>query len=200
MAHADEKTLDFYEQNSLTYSTRKPRPEDEKDLERFMSELPVGAVVCDLGCGNGWAAAKLIENGFSVTAIDGSSGLVKEAKRIYGLDVSLENFDDFSYCDRFDGLWSSWALHHTTRKNFPSLLERISKGVRAGGLMFFSLKGGTSDERDERDRLYAQFSEAELREIIQRSLSSEIIDHRSWEADATDRNVSLRHATLLRIL
>lgn len=198
MPLTDEKTLNYYEENARRYAARQPRFEDSEALSHFLSLLPKTAQVCDLGCGNGWATAKMIVQGCSVIPIDASEQMAAEAKRMHDIDVIIEDFDDFSYQDVFDGFWSCWVLHHTTVDNFANLLTRVAKSVRPGGVIFFSLKGGSSNRRDEKDRLYAEFNEDALLDIIHRSVPGTILNHRTWQAATADGNTSLRHATFIR--
>lgn len=199
MSGTDFRTLAFYDENASAYSARKPRCEDIKALEFFMDELPNGSSICDLGCGNGWASASLVKNGHLVRAIDGAAGLAVEAKRMYGLDVEVASFDKFTFQNEFDGLWACWSLHHTPREAFPTLLAQVSKAVRSGGLLFFSVKGGPHEGRDKNDRLYAYYEWEELSKIIDSSINGTIIKHTSWTVEGSDGEASIRHQVFVRI-
>ena len=195
----DARTLAFYDGNASAYSERRPRREDLESLERFMAEIPAGADVCDLGCGSGWASARLVERGHVVTAIDGSAPLAAEAKRMHGLSVEIATFDEFDFRSAFDGLWACWSLHHTSRTSFPRLLERVSRGIRPGGLLFFAVKGGVDEGRDGNDRLYATYDRSELSGIIAENVDGNVIEHRTWSVDDSCGAGSPRHSVFVRM-
>ena len=199
VAQSDIRTLDFYDQNSKIYAARQPHREDIEALEYFMSELSEGSDICDLGCGNGWAAAKLIENGFRVKAIDGSAGLATQAKRIHGLKVEVSKFEEFSYRSTFDGLWACWTLHHTSRGVFPKLLQTISESVRPGGILFFSVKGGGGEKRDTFDRLYSYHEWSDLSDVIGEVVNGQIISHASWSEKCFEGYQTPLHQVFIRM-
>ena len=196
---ADGKTLAFYEKNAWNYSTRKPRNEDLEALEYFMNEIPSGTNICDLGCGNGWASAKLVENGYTVRAIDGSASMADEAMRMYSLPVEVATFDQFSFKSYFDGLWACWSLHHTPSLLFPQILAQVSQGICPGGFFFFSIKGGTRESRDENDRLYSYYDWDELYEIVRAAVDGEIVNRKSWRVKDSDEEGSMRHQVFIRM-
>ena len=199
LKQTDSRTLTYYDQNATIYAARKPHHEDIDALEYFMSEMPKGGDICDLGCGNGWASAKLIENGFQVKAIDGSAGLAAEAKRIYGLTVAVAKFEEFSYRSAFDGLWACWSLHHAPRTVFPELLKRVSESVRPGGLLFISVKGGTGEDRDSFDRFYAYHEWHELSELSGKAVDGQIIRHASWSEKCFEGKETPLHQIFIRM-
>jgi len=52
----------------------------------LVSAYPVGASVCDIGCGNGYLAAQLAKRGYSVTGFDASETGIAIARENYGAD------------------------------------------------------------------------------------------------------------------
>ena len=54
-AIADRQTLDIYAEEAASYATRDRKERAAGFLEPFISMMPAGAVVLDLGCGAGWA-------------------------------------------------------------------------------------------------------------------------------------------------
>ena len=196
---ADTRTLAFYDSNASAYSERKPRREDTEALGYFMTQMPGESVICDLGCGNGWASAELARNGYQVKAIDGSIGLALEAKRKYGINVDVKNFDELAFDCDFDGLWACWSLHHVSLAAFPATLKRVSQFIRPGGLFFFSIKGGENEDRDQNGRLYARYEWEGLSNIIEDHVNGIIIKNASWTVCESPGHESLRHQVFIRI-
>ena len=75
MTESDDTTIAYYDKDASRYADMHSDPKDLKFLERFMDGVPVGGTTCDLGSGNGWAAAAMRNAGFAVTAIDGSAAV-----------------------------------------------------------------------------------------------------------------------------
>ncbi|WP_350334026.1 class I SAM-dependent methyltransferase [Coralliovum pocilloporae] len=198
MNETDAQTLEFYDSDASAYAERQPHKKDEEALNQFMEHLPEGSAVCDLGCGNGWASAKLIEHGFQVTAVDGSAGLALEANRNYGVSVNVMTFEDFKYHATFHGLWACWSLYHSPRANFPKLLKRVSDSVIPGGVLFISVKGGTGESRDSFGRFYSYFEWNELKDIIETTVDGIIINQDSWSDKCFEGKNTLLHQVLIR--
>lgn len=196
MNGTDRQTLAFYDSDAARYAERKPHQRDERALEEFMEQLPDSAAVCDLGCGNGWASARLLERGFQVKAIDGSAGLAPEADRVHGVSVDVMTFHDFKSRAEFHGLWACWSLHHAPRAAFPGLLRKVSESVLPSGVLFISVKGGTGENRDSFGRFYSYFDRDELEKLLAENVDGQIVRHDSW----TDRCFEGKDAQLHQVL
>ena len=59
------------------------------------------------------------------------------------------------------------------------LLQRVSEGVRPGGILFFSVKGGGGEKRDTFDRLYSYHEWRDLSDVIGGAVDGQIISHAS---------------------
>lgn len=67
-------------------------PGNEGLLEAALKALPSGAEILDCSCGIGADAMALVRRGFAVTASDGSSGMVAEARRRskqFGIELTV---------------------------------------------------------------------------------------------------------------
>lgn len=198
MTDSDEGTLAFYDSNAADYSSYPAEAEDLEHFKRFVAELPAGGSVCDLGSGNGFFSAKLRDAGFDVTALDGSAGLATEAKRLHDIDVQVERFEDFAHTDAFDGLWAAWSLHHAPRKAFPDLVQRVGTSVRPGGVLFIAMKGGSGEQRDKLDRLYAYYGMDELQQLIGNLIGADVLLAETRDGKGFDGTPSPMHALIVR--
>lgn len=196
---SDERTLAYYDQNAARYAERPPHQKDRVALKQFLRLLPRDASVCDLGCGSGWAAAAMAENGLRVHAIDGSAGLAAQAQHKHNVSVDVATFDEFRVRHAYDGIWAGWSLHHVPRGSFPELLHRVSAAVRPGGLFFFSVKGGTAQGRDQLDRFYAYHSWPELQQIIEANVAGTVIAQTSWTDHCFAGVLTQLHHVLIRM-
>ncbi|MEM1385182.1 MAG: class I SAM-dependent methyltransferase [Pseudomonadota bacterium] len=163
---ADDATLGFYNREAETYAEYAAKEGRRSWLDQFMGKLRPGDHVLDFGSGPGWAAARLKEAGFTVDAIDGSEGLAAQAKALYGLTVTVAQFQDFSATDAYDGIWASFSLLHDERKAMPGHLGRLFKAMRPGGPLYVGLKEGEGMHRDDLGRRYTYYREAELTDLV----------------------------------
>jgi tellurite methyltransferase len=108
-------------------------------IEQVARQYPPGCAL-DLACGLGRHALLLAEYGWAVTALDASAvaiGRLRETAAARGLRIEarVENLeaDDFDIpSETFDLICDSFYLQR-------SLITRIQKGTRAGGLVAFAL-------------------------------------------------------------
>ncbi len=67
----DEATLAFYRQEAENYCKRTgTRP--TASLKEFLSHLPAGASILELGCGSGRDTAEMLRLGYDVYPTDGT--------------------------------------------------------------------------------------------------------------------------------
>lgn len=158
----DRDTIGFYDSEARTYASYLAETSRAPRLEHFAALLPAGGAVLDFGCGSAWAAARLRDLGFAVSATDGSAGLAAEAKARYGIDVTVAPFEALADVAAYDGIWASFCLLHDTREAMPRHLARLSAALRPGGAFYIGLKAGTGAKRDKLGRLYTYFDAGEM--------------------------------------
>ena len=162
----DRETLDFYEGQAATYADYMAAGKRVPWLDRFMALLPAGAAVLDLGCGSAWAAARMREAGFEVSAMDASPALAAEARARYGIEVRVAPFSALDAEGAYDAVWASFSLLHDSRAAMPGNLARIRRALRPGGLLYLGLKEGEGAHRDRLGRLYTYFGADELARLL----------------------------------
>jgi len=162
----DAKTMAFYDREASTYI---PAIEPDYPLEKvkgFAARLPAAGAVLDLGCGGGWASAAFRELGFDVTAMDASSAMISAVEALGGIKTICAGFEEIEAVDSFDGIWASFCLQHTARKNLPEVLRRIARALRKSGWLYIGIHMGDETLRDNLDRLYEHYQEDELRNLL----------------------------------
>ncbi|NDR56855.1 class I SAM-dependent DNA methyltransferase [Aliiruegeria sabulilitoris] len=159
---SDERTLSVYDTQAGDYAqlveTGRPYPR----LEAFMDRLPKGGRVLDLGCGPGNWAARMIERGLEVVALDASDGMAAVAAERYGLTVRVARFDSVTETEAYDGIWAHFSLLHAPRSAMPGHLAALYRALRPGGWFLLALKLGSGEARDGKDRFYTYYTEDEL--------------------------------------
>lgn len=168
---ADQKTIDYYDSNATFYGNVVPDPLGEfvAYRKRFMRRLKPGGRVLDLGCGGGHAAVAFIENGFDVTAVDGSVGLASIASQRTNTDVVVKDFSELDFQSEFDGIWAAASLTHVSLDSLDDVLERVCMALRPEGLLFASFKCSDVDWRDEKDRFYSAINAIALGQFARKA-------------------------------
>ncbi|MEO1199634.1 MAG: class I SAM-dependent methyltransferase [Pseudomonadota bacterium] len=166
---SDPRTLAAYDREAARYLERARDWPAEPWVAKIANRLSPGARILDFGCGPGGAATHFAELGFEVEAVDGSSEMVRIAREQTGLNVRLMRFDELDDGAHYDAVWSSFALLHLAKADFPGVLERIARALRPNGTLMISMKTGDGEDYDSLDRFYAYYTPAELTGHLERA-------------------------------
>jgi SAM-dependent methyltransferase len=148
--------------------------------DKFISQIPTGGNVLDVGCGSGVKSKYLAESGLRVTGIDFSAGMIGIAQR----EVPEAHFQVLDMRDvgslpgEFDGVFVQAALLHIPKKEVSTVLAGLASKLKQGGYLYVAVKGMRPDgveeevvkERDygyEYERFFSYFSEEELRSALE---------------------------------
>lgn len=157
---ADLETIAAYETRSHDYAEMVGRAAAPGFAE-FVSELPPGGYVLDLGCGPGDTAHRLLKAGFNVDAVDATPAMISRAREL-GVEARRGDFEDVSGRDIYDGIWANFSLLHAAREEFPAHLSRLHRALRPGGKLHIGMKLGSGEARDRLGRYYVYYTEDEL--------------------------------------
>ncbi|MEQ1714914.1 MAG: methyltransferase domain-containing protein [Hyphomicrobium sp.] len=166
MPVADKRTLDIYAQEAAKYATRDRKERADGFLDPFIAMMPPGAVVLDLGCGAGWAAALMQDRGFDVHALDASPEMAALAQAKLKRTVRVASFESVEETGVYDGIWASGALLHVPKSEMPALLARLARALKPGGLLLATFKSGEGEARDKLGRFYSYYALAELQRLF----------------------------------
>lgn len=105
-------------------------------------ELPAGASLLDLGCGNGALTAKFAEMGLKVTGMDASAEQLETARRTYpSLSFRQADATDFVLSEPVDAVFANAVFHWIDREKQPDMLRCIFRALRPGGQLVFEMGG-----------------------------------------------------------
>ncbi|MDV7143771.1 class I SAM-dependent methyltransferase [Tropicimonas sp. TH_r6] len=164
---ADRKTISLYDGQAEDYAKMIDSGWPYPRLERFIDSLPEGGHALDLGCGPGNWAARMVERGLEVDALDASKGMAAVARERYRLDVRVAGFDAVEGEAIYDGIWAHYSLLHAPRAAMPGHLAALSRALRPGGHFLIAMKLGTGEARDRRNRFYTYYEEDELAGLVE---------------------------------
>ncbi len=162
-------TIDVYNKLGIKYlnDSLKVAP-PERDF--FISLLPKGAHILDVGCGGGRDAKYFVKKGFKVTGIDASKVLIDIAKgevpkaKFKKMDILKLDFPKNS----FDAIWGEAVILHLKRKDVPKALRNFYNVLKLGGSIYLSVKKGKGEDYVKEklsggyERFYTYFNKKEL--------------------------------------
>lgn len=172
-------TIDWYNKHASEFAA-KVGNSDYGAQDVFEKLLPPGGKILDAGCGSGRDTDAFREQGFDVTGLDVSDGLIHEAKEKYpeskflvGDMLSLP----FPESD-FDGIWASASLlHFESEEDVLKSLREFNRVLKDSGILFVSVKmqsgntktGLEEDARFAEPRFFQYFSEKEMHELLHKA-------------------------------
>ena len=153
----------------------------------FTALLPCRGRVLDAGCGSGRDSLAFLEDGFDVTAFDGSSALAELASTLTGLRVLCLPFAELTFASEFDGVWACASLLHLPPGELDDAVARLVHALRPGGILFMSFKQGEGETMDD-GRFTSLMSDRALQALLERHRRLAVV--RVWTAaDAQGRTV-----------
>ncbi|MEP4196608.1 MAG: class I SAM-dependent methyltransferase [Aliishimia sp.] len=160
----DRETLDVYDAKAGEYAVLVGEDKGpDRQLRRFLEQLPENARVWDLGCGPGRSAGLMAAAGHRALATDASEAMIALAGDRPGVEARLETFDDIAGDAEFDGIFANFSLLHAQEDALPLHIAAISKALKPKGIFHIGMKTGTGTKRDQIGRRYTYVTEDSLR-------------------------------------
>lgn len=159
------KTLSYYN-NSAKSFIEGTIDADLSDLrKRFLNYLPDSAHILDLGCGSGRDAKAFLEQGYTVTAVDGSAECCKLASDYIGQEVIYKTFEEMDFDQAFDGVWACASLLHVPYGELTGIFEKIAQALKPGGFLYASFKYGEF-EGERNGRYFTDLTKKRLETLL----------------------------------
>lgn len=159
-------TAIFYEENAQAYCEETQAFNVEELYQAFLKHFPQGGHILDLGCGSGRDSKAFINEGYTVTAVDGSAQIAQCAEAYIGQPVVVSTFQELSYSNIFDGVWASASLLHCPRVQIQDVLTRIARALKRNGVAYMSFKCGEGETKDQRGRYFNNYTLATFQSLI----------------------------------
>lgn len=124
---------------------------DREFLDRFAERVAEGHVV-ELGAGPGHVAAYLQARGVDISALDLSSAMVDEAKRLFpGLQAVVGDMLDLPYVNgSLSGVIAFYSIIHFSDAQLEQAFKEMARVVRIGGYVALAFHVG--DETVHREQ------------------------------------------------
>lgn len=167
-------TLDFYNSNYNDYYNNTVSVDLSKIYLEFTKILPKAASILDLGCGSGRDSLYFKNEGYKVTAIDGSEKLAELASNLIEQDVIVSKFEELEIKDRFGGIWACASLLHLDYVELEKLLIKLEAALVNNGILYMSFKYGSTEFIDDKGRYFNLYTEEKLTTLLDKVSSLEI--------------------------
>jgi cyclopropane fatty-acyl-phospholipid synthase-like methyltransferase len=161
-------SVSYYEENAETYFDSTVQADMRKLRDCFLQHVRTGGTILDAGCGSGRDAKAFAAAGYSVTAFDASSEMVRLARQHTGLQVRHMTFEQVAGHDEFDGIWASACLLHVARTDLPATFGRFARALASGGAWYLSMKQGDTTRQLD-GRTFTDVTETEVRNLLEAS-------------------------------
>lgn len=161
-------TLDYYTRNVESFFQDTADVPFSEIRNRFLSLLPEGGHILDLGCGSGRDAKAFLQYGYSVRAADGTPAMARAASLFLGQPVDVLLFEQLDEKNAYDGIWACASLLHEPKRALPDVIRRIERALKPGGIFYCSFKYG-DDEGERNGRYFSDLTEASLTPLLQSS-------------------------------
>ncbi len=149
--------------------------------DKFISLLPFGSSVLDVGCGDGVKSQYLAKHGFKVIGVDISETMIGIARReVPGTDFRVMDIRDLGgLAETFDAIFAQASLLHIPKKEVSDVIQGFKQKLRTGGLLYVAVKeqkeGRLSEETVkendygyEYERFFSYFYLSEIKEILEK--------------------------------
>lgn len=171
-------SVDYYNKYANFYFDNTVDLNMGETLDRFMEYFSEGDTILDLGCGSGRDGKAMMEKGMEVTFLDASKELCALANIYTGIEPLCMDYRDMDFDKVFQGVWACASLLHIPKKELSGVLSKISQALKPEGIFYMSVKKGDF-EGFRKERFFADYSEAELMEILKEVPKLQVID--MWE-------------------
>lgn len=168
-------TKDSYEEHAegLYLLWKDSNLKSNAKIEAFISMLPPGGKILDVGAGFGKDLVYFLDKGFECVGVDSCKAFIEKATELCPRCHILEmDFLDMEFEEHeFDGVWARGTLFHLTKADFRKVLGKIQRFLKPGGIFYLQMIEGSYEGVDriassEAVALYSYYRPDELKEIM----------------------------------
>ncbi len=127
-----------YDKISENFRSFRHQFDNSQELKKFSEYFPKNGNVLDVGCGVGIPVASFfVENGFEVTGVDISEGMLKKARiNIPEAQFFQYNMIDLDFPENcFDGLVSIYAMFHVPKQKHGTIIKNFHRMLKKEGYL-----------------------------------------------------------------
>ncbi len=168
------KTIDTYDNTAAEYAQKNSTMRFWEHQQSEFTDYLNGKKILDAGCGHGRDTKDFIAQGYSVTGIDLSEGLLGEAqKRVPNGKFLKMDFTNLTFPDKsFDGLWCAAALLHIEKSHAENALSGFARVLKDEGVLFVSIKKGEGEvvkTEPQGQKFFANYTKSEIDKLVEKN-------------------------------
>ena len=163
------QTLLFYETNAQSYAEQTRGIDLAHLYAPFLTAVPEGGKILDIGCGAGRDLKRFTEEGFEAVGIDPSQKLAAMASKFSACRVLVSEVQDLNFVKEFDGAWACASLIHLPRHQLSDALEKIFFALKPRGVLFVSMQMGSGEIVTADGRFFTRYTSQEVYSAIERA-------------------------------
>ncbi|MGN0271087.1 MAG: class I SAM-dependent methyltransferase [Candidatus Weimeria sp.] len=168
------KTIDYYNENADAFVQGTVNADMTEIRNKFLSGIPAGGLILDLGCGSGRDSKAFLDAGYRVVSVDGSEELCKRAEELTGQPVICTTFANYEPEETFDGIWACASLLHLKKKSIQTVVKKLLDHLKTGGYFYMSFKLGNSGGM-RNGRYFTDMDKRTIRQLF-KSLYIELVE------------------------
>ena len=173
-------TIDYYNINAENFIENTQNVDMHQAQDRFLRLLDENASILDFGCGSGRDTKYFLDQGYQVTATDGSAELCRLASAFTGIEVKEMLFQELDDMGTYDGIWACSSILHLSKIELLPVICKMCMALKGSGVIYTSFK--YSDFEGVRNgRYFTDFTEDSFKEFIAKIPELTIEDY--WITD-----------------
>jgi len=191
------EVIDLYERHAEAWNNNRKADLllEKKWFERFISLLPAGGTVLDIGCGSGQPIARyLLEHDFAVTGIDSSPRLIDICRnRFPNAEWIVADMRKLSLNRRFDGLIAWDSFFHLSYEDQRSMFAIFRKHAATGAPLMFTSgpEHGEAIGSFQGDPLYHASLASEEYQTLLATSGFKVLHHKKEDPDCGHHSIWL---------
>lgn len=160
-----DQTIDYYNLNAESFIENTQNVDMHLAQDKFLHLLNEGAAILDFGCGSGRDTKYFLDQGYQVTAIDGSAELCRLASAFTGIEVKEMLFQELDDMSTYDGIWACSSILHLPKNELLSVIRKMCDALKSTGVIYTSFKYGDF-EGERNGRYFTDFMEDTFQEFM----------------------------------
>lgn len=168
------KTIEYYNNNANDYFDSTSQVSLEELYNKFLSYIPIGGSIMDLGCGSGRDVKWFRDHGYDAYGLDASEKLVSIACRKLQIPIELGIIEEWVAEEPVDGIWCCASIMHLDEEAVEQFFSNLKYNLKSKGVLFMSVKSGIETGIDRYGRYLRDFEESDIHELLARHQELEL--------------------------
>lgn len=168
----------YYHIHAAEYCNASSFPMPESYYADFLSLIPEGCRILDLGCGSGRDLKYFAEHGYEAEGLDSSTEMCRFAEQHSERIIHCADCRTWVPEKKYDAIWACASLLHLTEEEIVSFFRNLSRLLNSGGISYASFKQGIQTGEDADGRYFTDFTQDLLSQILEQNTALRLLDQK----------------------